>query len=406
VARKEINQSQFSEPATPGRSPGSPFVVGRPLRDDEPIFGREEAFRFIAAEIAAFNSVNVIGERRMGKTSLLNHLIGNQAKHFTSQPGESSLVLTYVDLQRGVSTASRFYGAVLRQLLARWQPSQLARHRNLADLNKRLNRKPEAEYYEFEQAIRELHNLDRIGVRPVILIDEFELLLEPSAKDGFPYPGFFNGLRSIIGDKDRLLAMIVASRRPLAEYFSDPTRPGSLTSTFPNYFQPFGLGPLDDAAASALLLQKSDHALKIAEAEEAKQWAGGHPCHLQVAGAAWYQAKGEAKSPEWYFNRREELKRQSCMVSASVTSPSAVTKRSRRGWLRRLLLIPKIVFWSLPLKIGQLVQHLGMNIHHIAAWLIGVVLIVLVVLLVSGVVTSEDVWNWLKGKFGVSGQGH
>ena len=162
-----------------------------------------------------------------------------------------------------------------------------------------------------------------MGARPVIVIDEFEYLIEPSAKEGFPYPSFFNGLRSIIGDKDGLLAMIVASRRPLAEYFSDPARPGSLTSTFPTYFQPFTLGPLDDAAAGELLLQKSEHTLNNREVEEAKQWARGHACHLQVAGAALYQAKANGRPSEWTYNRREELKGQSCMVYTSRLCDSA-----------------------------------------------------------------------------------
>ena len=61
-----------------GRASGSPFVVGRPLRASEPIFGRQAAFRFVAGELAKFSSANIVGERRMGKTSLLNHLLCRQ----------------------------------------------------------------------------------------------------------------------------------------------------------------------------------------------------------------------------------------------------------------------------------------------------------------------------------------
>ena len=32
---------------------GSPFVIGRPLRADEPIFGRDEVFRFVANSLRA-----------------------------------------------------------------------------------------------------------------------------------------------------------------------------------------------------------------------------------------------------------------------------------------------------------------------------------------------------------------
>lgn len=365
------------------------------------IFGREEAFHFIATELAAFSSVNVIGERRMGKTSLLHHLIGNQSEHLISQPNEAPLVLAHIDLQRELVNASHFYGVVLQKLLTQL-PSNIVRPRNLADLIKRLNKKTESTYDEFEQAIRELRKLNGTGVRPVIVIDEFEYLIESSAKERFPYPGFFNGLRSIIGDKDGLLAMIVASRRPLAEYFSDPKRPGGLTSTFPNYFQPFTLDPLDDAAADELLLQKSDHALNNREVEEAKQWARGHVCHLQVAGAALYQAKSSGRSLEWAYKRREELKRQSCMAGKYLIRVPVVEHRSQRPLLRYL----KMIFWNFPVKFGRMVQRVGSKIDEAAAWLIGVVLIVLLILLALRIVPAQDIGNWLKKIFGMSGTGN
>jgi hypothetical protein len=380
----------------------SPFVVGRPLRADEPIFGREEAFRFIATELAAFSSVNIIGERRMGKTSLLHHLIGNQSKHLISQPNEASLVLAHIDLQRELINASHFYGVVLQKFLTQI-PSKIVRPRNLAHLIKRLNKKAEAPYDEFEQAIRELRNLNGTGVRPVIVIDEFEYLIGSSAKEGFPYPGFFNGLRSIIGDKDGLLAMIIASRRPLAEHFSDPARPDGLTSTFPNYFQPFTLEALDDAAADELLLQKSDHALNNREVEEAKQWARGHVCHLQVAGASLYQAKASERSSEWAYTRREELKGQSCMVGGSVTSAPVIVEHRQRGLLKRLLHYLKIIFWNLPVKFGRLVQLMGAKINDMAAWVIGALFVIFLMLLALRVVSPQDFGNLLKKIFGMSG---
>ena len=90
-------------------------------------------------------------------------------------------------------------------------------------------------------------------VRPVIVLDEFERLLEVK---GFPFPDFYNGLRALI--TEGRLAMVVASRRPLIDYFTDPSRSGSMTSTFPSYFVPYELELLDEAAADALLLQPSD----------------------------------------------------------------------------------------------------------------------------------------------------
>ena len=76
------------ERATLPLAPGSPFVVGRPLRASEPIFGREAAFDFIRDALARFSSVNIVGERRMGKTSLLHHLTGQPKRYLRPQPDQ------------------------------------------------------------------------------------------------------------------------------------------------------------------------------------------------------------------------------------------------------------------------------------------------------------------------------
>jgi hypothetical protein len=95
----------------------SPFVIGRPLRADEPIFGRDEVFRFVGQQLARFSSVNVVGERRMGKSSLLNHLLGHPEKYFSRSPDEPPLLLARVDMQAGISDARQFYRGALVEWL-------------------------------------------------------------------------------------------------------------------------------------------------------------------------------------------------------------------------------------------------------------------------------------------------
>jgi hypothetical protein len=96
---------------------GSPFSPGIALEAHQPIFGREEVFRFIAGELMRFKSVNLIGERRMGKTSLLNHLIGNQERYLKPSANQPQPILVRVDLQENISNAEQFYGKALRSLL-------------------------------------------------------------------------------------------------------------------------------------------------------------------------------------------------------------------------------------------------------------------------------------------------
>ena len=376
-----------------GRAPGSPFVVGRPLRANEPIFGREAAFRFAASQLAKLSSVNIVGERRMGKTSLLNHLIGRQDRYLASQPDQPPpLVLACLDLQASVSNAARFYGTALRELLDHLPPSRSAEACGFQAWRERLHARPAADYDEFERVLKQLRDPRGVCVRPVLVVDEFERLLDPSAKEGFPFPDFFNGVRALVTAE--LLAMIVASRRPLAEYFLDPARPGSLTSTFPNYFTPFTLSLLDDAAADALLLQPGDHTLTIKEAAEAKRWAGGHPCHLQVAGQAWYEARAEGRTPQWARRRFAELKSQSCMTGHTA----AAKLPPQRGRLRRIL---RAIFRDVPVSVGRLAQRLGTRFDDVAAWIIGAAVIVLLLLVLLGVATGRDLLDVIKKGLGL-----
>lgn len=377
-------------PAPLERASGSPFVVGRPLRATEPIFGREQSLRFIAGELAKFSSVNVVGERRMGKTSLINHLIGHPDQYLLRQPDQPPLVLASVDLQAGVSNATNFYGRASRELLARLPPSRSAEARELDSLRQRLDQKPQASYDEFERVLRRLRDRRGLSVCPVLVVDESERLLDPAVREGFPFPHFFDGVRALITAD--LLAMVVASRCPLAQYFTDPTRPNSLTSTFPNYFTPFTLSPLDDAAADALLLQPGDHPLTPSEAAEARRWADGHPCHLQVAGQAWYEAKAQGRRQTWARQRFVELKSQSCLVSPAATG------RTRSHLLQRVL---RAIFVDLPLTVGRLAQHLGARFDDLAAWIIGAVLILLLGLVLLGVITGGDLWEGVKKALGL-----
>jgi len=375
-------------------APGSPFVVGRPLRPDEKIFGREEAFQFIAEQLADFSSVNIVGERRLGKTSLLNHLLAHP-QQYLKVPPDAVLVVARVDLQGGVTDAARFYGTTLLELLSHL-PAESAAAIRFAPLRERLEQTPEADYDEFAGVLRQLHAAKAPQLRPVLMLDEFERLLDRKDEHAFPYPGFFDGIRSIMGTAESL-ALVVASRRPLAEYFADPQRPGSLTSSFPTYFVPFQLEPLDEAAAHALLLQPSDHTLTIAEATQAQAWAKGHPCHLQAAGAAFYEAKVRSRRASWVRSRFEELKGQNCMVSPIVTARPLVGEREKS--------VARSIFWTGPMRVGKVVWKAGDKLGEVAAWITGFVFVLLVVLCLLGVVSRGAVVTMLLKSVGLSPEG-
>jgi len=380
------------ERAPLGRAPGSPFVPGRPLRADEPIYGRDEVLRLLAGQLATFGSANVVGERRIGKTSVLTHLVEHQEQLLTRQPDQPPLVLACLDLQAGVTSDTGFYGAALREILDRLPPGRSPEASDLQEWRARLYAHPEMEYNEFHGVLKRLRDVRGVCVRPVLIVDEFERLLGAEAQEEFPIPYFFDGLRALITAK--LLAMVVASQHSLADYFRNSEQPGILTSSFPTYFMPFTLSLLDDAASDQLLLQESDHTLTLGEAAQAKAWAGGHPCHLQAAGQAWYEARAGRHTSAWAERRFVELKDHTCMVNHSVEARVA----PRSGWLRRGLCL---VLRDLPIRIGRLAQHLGARLDDVAAWIIGAAVIILILLVLLGVATGGDLLAVIKKGLGL-----
>ena len=66
-------------------------------------------------------------------------------------------------------------------------------------------------------------------------------------------------------------------------------------------------------------------------------------------------------------------------------------------WPLRFL---KSVFWTLPLSVGRVAQRLGAKIDDVAAWLIGAVLILALVLMALGWITGGEIWAVVAKAFG------
>lgn len=274
----------------------------------------------------------------MGKTSLLKHLLGNQQQHITPPPNQPPLVLAHLDIQENISNAEQFYGKALRALLDNLPSRTNELAKALEPFRQKLHKEPKATAIEFENVLKSLKEAESGRVRPVLLIDEFERVFEEHLKAGFPFPDFYDGLRSQI--TNNRLAIALFSREKLVSYFDRQ----SLSSSFPSYFQPFTLKELDKEAADALLLQNSDHPLTTEQAREARRWAGLHPCHLQCAGAAWYQAMSEGKPREWAKARYAEIVEQLGFINPShlpVKSVKGLRHRAKkpRVWLSALALV-------------------------------------------------------------------
>jgi hypothetical protein len=59
------------------------------------------------------------------------------------------------------------------------------------------------------------------------------------------------------------------------------------------------------------------------------------------------------------------------------------------------------IFVDLPLTVGRLAQHLGARFDDLAAWIIGAVLVLLLILVLLGVITGGDLWEGVKKALGL-----
>lgn len=379
----------MTTPPASNQPRGNPFTPGRPLTADQRIFGRDDELAQVARHLADHNSINLVAERRLGKTSFLNHL-----PRFT-QAIDPSLLLVPLDFHAEVTDPAHFYGRASRGLLAGLPPTVVL-PTSLQGLHDRLATTPEASYAEFEAVLRHLHDTPGPRVWPVLLVDEFEVLREPALQANFPLT-FYNGLSSLIGAD--LLGIVIASRVPLTDHFTEAAWPGSQSSVFPRYFPPLPLPRLDNTASDTLLLQASDHPLSVTEAREARAWARGHPCHLQAAGWAAYEAKARHRATAWASAEREALKRQTCLTD--LTTSSTLTRPaggSVGGGLGGLL---KAIFVGLPRRVGRLAQGLGQQLDDVAAWLIGMAILIVLGLVALRLVPWQVVIEFIQRGLGM-----
>jgi hypothetical protein len=186
----------MNEPRPPRRNP---FPVDR-------FIGRAAEVADVISLVTSSHgqSCAIIGEPRMGKTSLLRHLASGIG--LAAEPG---LIVGHIDAQKfdTIFDRTRFWTAVLDSLeeSALFEPAD-------APLGAAY-RRCYGEAFATEAVERFLKAVGKGGRRLVVIIDEFDHLVRRNIKE---HDGFFTGLRSLMNGTHRALSVIVASREPLA----------------------------------------------------------------------------------------------------------------------------------------------------------------------------------------------
>jgi len=344
----------------PSNLPANPFIVGPKIGDPRLFVGRKDELQAIinCMDGAQPTSINIVGERRIGKTSLLYHL----EQTWTNRVRDASrFVLIRLSMQKsGMCKKRGFFNTVAQELLR--QPLVSGR----SDLVNALQKNP-MKGPEFADAMAVF---DQKGLLPVLCLDEFHKL--------FDYPkefddDFYDGLRSVMDESH--IVMIAATPVPIMKY----KRKHRLTSTFFNQARTISLKRLKpDEVKDLLSLPASGvpSALNPRERQLAHEWSNTtHPYILQMAADALCQARLTGRNEAWARKKFNE----------------EVRKYDRWGWKRSSLLrCLHSVFWKFPARIGLLVRRTGTEIDNVTNWIMGLFLIIFLVLIFLGAIKPNE----------------
>lgn len=259
----------------------NPFTYGNPISDAQRFTGRAREVEQIFSRLrnVEFESSSLVGERRIGKTSLLNYIADpNVRRAHGLDPQESIFVYADLALLDATTTPPRLWQYLLRQIVPHLEQAEA--HILTAALNdpNSLDNFTLAEIFDL---------LDTQKRHVVLLLDEFENV---TRNNNFG-PDFFYGLRSLAIHHH--LALITSSRRELIELtHSEEIR----SSPFFNIFANINVRLLTRADALALIinaLSSTEIRFTESEIETLIRLAGTHPFFLQSAAHFLFQEYAE-----------------------------------------------------------------------------------------------------------------
>lgn len=257
----------------------NPFTFGNPIMESSFFFGRKREIRQIVNRLlsSAHESTSIIGEGRMGSTSLLLHLHNPDVAKDLGLTADS-FCLVYVDFQGTELTPARFWKRVLHAI------SRSLANPHLAEMTQQLASRAEIDQFDLEDHFQSLKESD---LTTVLLMDEFENIAK---NPNFP-AGFFGGLRALAIHSG--LVLIPATRNELVDLYSSEEIKGS---PFFNIFANVFLMPLSADEAEEMLdfyLKRGGLSFSSEDKRFIIKMGGGHPFLLQIAGYHWFEARIE-----------------------------------------------------------------------------------------------------------------
>lgn len=316
----------------------NPFFSRQRITDPACFYGRHRELEALYGAIVTHQCRSVVGERKLGKSSLLTALTRPAMMERFGVDPERTLFL-YIDLE-GMASARRedFWVELLDRLVVAL-PS--------GDLRDQAERLMGGEV-RFTTLRRLLRRVRDANLDLVLALDEFEGL----ARNPSFTPDFYGELRSLAGEMG--VVYLTGSKRGLYDltYHDSAT----LSSPFFNIFSELSLGlmPTDEARGLLAELSKQGQGPGFCEEEVdlGLELAGPHPFFLQIAGFHLYEmvGRGRPHNPAAYdqmarrFNAEAEdhyrylWSQLDGDEQQALLTPNEVSDAARKGLLAKALI--------------------------------------------------------------------
>ncbi|NEO34494.1 MAG: ATP-binding protein [Symploca sp. SIO3C6] len=351
--------------------PPCPFIAGSMITDSKFFVGRREELDFITSRMTAAQptSINVLGEWRIGKSSLLYHFCQTyeqRVQRYGKSP--SDYVAIYLSLQDAqCRQEANFYRAIAKALLKR------ASVQNNPALSVPLNG-GSLDRQTFSAAM-DVWKIEK--VLPVLCLDKFEELFENAEEFNNQ---FYDNLRSLM-DRNALM-LVIASYKRLDVY----SRQHRLTSSFFNLGNILPLKGLTEMEATDLVrlpetkVPGTQAALSENRQKLALEWGGRHPYLLQLAGRCLWDAKQRDETVDWAKKQFQQEKQR---------------LPQRRFNPRRLILPLRLLLW-LPLNLGRLARMIGNFVDDTGNLITGAFILIAIILVWFGALNWSELQKLLK----------
>ena len=250
----------------------NPYLNRVMIRDVSGFYGRTSEFQRIYARFAAAarpQSISIVGERRIGKSSLLHYLYhpATRKKHL---PEPHKYVFAFIDFQEEqLTSVDAFFQAIFDSVRQEYEIK--------FDLPEKMD------YQSFKTLVRQC---DARGLRLIILIDEFDAVTSNPIFEA----DFFSFLRSMANKYN--IAYAVTTARDLQTLCHSKE---IATSPFFNIFSNLNLGVFKPEEARELICGPSAEAGFPLQpfVDNIVSLAGYFPFYLQIACSAYFEQMKE-----------------------------------------------------------------------------------------------------------------